>query len=214
MTTDQLHAATTRAQLCYVKAGPGSGKTYLATEAFGIIRYERYLADTRGVLGVTFARSARAELEGRVRARWGPRTLSWPNAISTFDELHRLLVRHLVFQGFITWPGGRFPSKVDDTWQDHPGATPRPGRKTRYALSLDAAGEITTIGTTSDRVAPRPCFIDPRKLLEAVRDGYCTHAEVRSVLGAVLLTPGGYPAFVAAVTACLRSRALDLCLLM
>jgi DNA helicase-2/ATP-dependent DNA helicase PcrA len=202
MTSAQLRAATTREALCYVKAGPGSGKTYLATEAFGFLRYERYLRDRRGVLGVTFARSARAELQGRVNARWGPRTAAWPNAISTFDELHRQLLRHLVFDGRIVWPSGTFPTKVDDTWQDHPGATKSPGKKTRYALSLDSWGEITTVGTTSDRVAPKPCFTDPRKLMSAVRDGYCTHAEVRNVLGAAL-RPGLYPAFAAAVTACL-----------
>lgn len=202
MTSEQLRAATTRKPLCYVKAGPGSGKTYLATEAFGFLRYERYLYDRRGVLGVTFARSARAELERRVKTRWGPRTLAWPNAISTFDELHRQLVRHLVFNGYINWPGGRFPARVDDTWQDQPGATRSPGKKTRYALSLDTGGEIATVGTTSDRVAPKPCFTDPKKLMDAVRDGYCTHAEVRSVLGAAL-TPGDYPAFLTAVMACL-----------
>ena len=54
LTMEQLRAATTRAPLCFVKAGPGSGKTFLATEAFGFIRYERYLKDPRGVAGVTF----------------------------------------------------------------------------------------------------------------------------------------------------------------
>ena len=202
MTPDQLRAATTRSRLCYVKAGPGSGKTYLATEAFGFIRHVRYLNDRRGVLGVTFARSARAELEDRVRVRWGPRSLAWPNAISTFDELHRLLLRHLVFQGYITWPGGRLPAQVHDSWQDHPGATRSPGNKMRHALSLNLGGEITTIGTASDRVAPKPCFTDAKKLMNAVASGYCTHAEIRSVLGAALQADL-YPAFVAAVVACL-----------
>lgn len=202
MTADQLRAATTREELCYVKAGPGSGKTYLATEAFGFLRYERYLSDRRGIIGVTFARSARAELARRVKSRWGPRTAAWPNAVSTFDELHRQLLRHLVYHGHIAWPSGTFPSKVDDTWQDHPGATRSPGKKTRYILTLDAEGEITTAGTTSDRVAPKPCFTDPKKLMSAVRDGYCTHAEVRNLLGPAL-TPGIHPACATAVIACL-----------
>ncbi len=202
MTSEQLIAATTRERLCYVKAGPGSGKTYLATEAFGFLRLERYRHDPRGVLGVTFARSARAELETRVKTRWGPRTAAWPNAISTFDELHRQLLRHLVFHGHIQWPSGIFPTKVDDSWQDHPGSTRSPGKKIRYALTLDDEAQIAAQGTRSDRVAPKPCFCNPKNLLSTVRDGFCTHAEVRNVLGAAL-APGLHPAFAAAVEACL-----------
>lgn len=203
MSPEQRSAATSRAALCYVKAGPGSGKTYLATEAFGFLRYKRYLNDRRGVLGVTFARSARAELQERVRTRWGARATAWPNAISTFDELHRTLLRHLVFNGYIPWPSGDLPVRVDDTWQDHPGATKSPGKKkTRFALSLDSEGLVTTVRTRSDRLAPKPCFMDATKLMSAVRDGFCTHAEIRNVLGAAL-TPGDHPAFERAVTSCL-----------
>jgi len=202
MTSDQLRAATTRKPLCYVKAGPGSGKTYLATEAFGFLRHERYLRDRRGVLGVTFARSARAELEARVRIRWGTRTVAWPNAVSTFDDIHRQLLRHLVVDNLIPWPSGTFPRKVHDSWQDHPGATRSPGKKTRYALSLTPGGTIEPVKTTSDRMAPKPCFTDPAKLLAAISDGYCTHAEVRNVLGAAL-EPGRHPKLVEAVEACL-----------
>ena len=43
-----------RAPHCYVKAGPGSGKTYLATEDVRLYHHERYRNDSRGVLGVTF----------------------------------------------------------------------------------------------------------------------------------------------------------------
>jgi DNA helicase-2/ATP-dependent DNA helicase PcrA len=203
MTPDQCRAATSRSALCYVKAGPGSGKTYLATEAFGFLRYKRYLDDRRGVLGVTFARSARSELEVRVRTRWGARSTAWPNAISTFDELHRLLLRHLVARGLIEWPSGALPVKVDDSWQDYPGATASPGKKMRYTLSTNTEGAVIAVGTASDRIAPKPCFTDSTKLLGAVRAGYCTHAEVRNVLAAAL-SPD-YPAFVAAVTGCLAA---------
>jgi DNA helicase-2/ATP-dependent DNA helicase PcrA len=184
-----------------VKAGPGSGKTYLATEGFGFLRYNRYFGDRRGVLGVTFARSARGELDARVRTRWGARSTAWPNAISTFDELHRLLLRHLVTRDLVRWPSGDFPVKVDDSWQDHPGATGSPGKKTRYTLSLDRNGEVITVATTSDRIAPKPCFTDPTMLLGAMRSGYCTHAEVRNVLAAAL-SPN-HPAFLEGVTGCL-----------
>ncbi len=202
MTPHQLRAATTRHPLCYVKAGPGSGKTYLATEAFGYLRYKRYYGDPRGVIGVTFARSARSELHNRVLRRWGRRSLAWPNAIATFDELHRQLLRHLVFHGFIDWPSGRLPLRVHDSWHDHPGSTKSPGKNTRQALTLDAEGRVTTVGTRSDLLAPKPCFLDGERLMDALADGYCTHAEVRNVLSAAL-SRRQYPAFRSAVESCL-----------
>jgi DNA helicase II / ATP-dependent DNA helicase PcrA len=194
MTSEQLRAATTTSSRCYVKAGPGSGKTYLATEAFGFLRYNRYQYDRRGVLGVTFARSARAELEARVNVRWGARAVAWPNGICTFDELHRQLLRFLVFHGHIAWPSGAFPGKVDDTWLDYPGATRKPGSKPRYTLTLNADGHVVTARTTDDRVAPKPCFVDAEPLLLAVKEGYCTHAEVRNVLGAAMRGNEPHPA--------------------
>jgi DNA helicase-2/ATP-dependent DNA helicase PcrA len=202
MTSEQLRAATTTATRCYVKAGPGSGKTYLAREAFGFLRYNRYQGDRRGVLGVTFARSARAELEARVRVRWGARAVGCPNGIYTFDELHRQLLRYLVFHGDIAWPSGAFPTEVDDTWRDFPGATSKPGSKPRYTLTLNADGHVATVRTTSDRRAPKPCFMDPEHLLLGVEAGYCTHAEVRNVLDAAI-QGNAHPALSAAVRSCL-----------
>jgi hypothetical protein len=63
---------------------------------------------------------------------------------------------------------------------------------------------VHPVGTTSDRLAPKLCFTDPKKLMSAIRDGYCTHAEVRNVLGSAL-RPSRHPAFAAAVTASLAT---------
>ena len=202
LTPEQLRAATSNSRLCYVKAGPGSGKTYLATEAYGYLRYERYRSDPRGVVGVTFARSARAELESRIRVRWGNRSVAWPNAVCTFDELHRRLLRYLVHHGLLAWPSGVFPQKIDDTWHDHPGATGSPGKKTRYRIGLDPEGKVEVFATRSERRAPKPCFVDPAALRAAVRAGYSTHAEVRNVLLAAL-DGDTYPALDGAVSRCL-----------
>jgi superfamily I DNA/RNA helicase len=54
MTPPQLRAATSDDRLCYVKAGPGSGKTFTAAEAFGYLRLVRFRDDNRGICGVTF----------------------------------------------------------------------------------------------------------------------------------------------------------------
>lgn len=70
-------------------------------------------------------------------------------------------------------------------------------------LSLDQEGRISTAATTSDHAAPKPCFTDSKQLISAIEAGYCTHAEVRSVLGAAL-DRTSHPAFSAAAIACLR----------
>ncbi len=202
LTSEQLRAATSNSPLCYVKAGPGSGKTYLATEAFGYLRYGRYRGDSRGVVGVTFARSARAELEHRIRVRWGDRSVTWPNAVCTFDELHRRLLRYLVHHGFLAWPSGAFPERIDDTWHDYPGATGSPGKKTRYRLGLSPEGALDVLPAQIERQAPKPCFVKPEALRAAVRAGFSTHAEVRNVLLAAL-DQKSYPALSDALRRCL-----------
>lgn len=70
-------------------------------------------------------------------------------------------------------------------------------------LTLDGEGVIAVARTTSDRAAPKPCFTDPAKLIDAVKAGFCTHTEVRTVLGAAL-EPLAHPAFSEAITSCLR----------
>src|ERR1700728_4861294 len=115
MTGPQLRPATSNDRLCYIHAGPGSGKTFVATQAFGYLRLIRYRTDRRGICGVTFARSARRELLSRVRTRWGSQIAGWPNAIITFDELHRRLLRYLIDRRHLEWPGGSLPEVPEDS---------------------------------------------------------------------------------------------------
>ncbi len=187
MTSPQLRAATSNDQLCYVKAGPGSGKTFTAVEAFGYLRFVRYRSDQRGICGVTFARSARRELITRVGQRWGPRVVQWPNAICTFDELHRRIVRFLIQRTLIDWPGGALPEHPEDSWATHPDATPKPGSRPRLRLGLGKDGririfKIKTTSPTSQHRAPNPVFVDKAKFSDALESGRCTHTDVRNVL--------------------------------
>lgn len=206
MTLEQLRAATSRHPRLYVRAGPGSGKTFMATEAFGHLRHVRFADDPRGVLGVTFARSARRELETRVARRWGSRAVRTPNGIHTFDDLHRRLVHYLIAEGLIEWPGGAAPTRIDDSWNQHEDSTNRLKNKDRCVLSLDDEG-LVSIGTTRSNItAPSPCFTDERKYLEALSDGICTHAEIRSVLSAAL-DDVRYPTFNRAMRTCLAGGA-------
>ena len=201
----QLRAATTRHQLTYVKAGPGSGKTYLATESFGYLRLVRHRGDPRGVVGITFARSARSELAERVRLRWGRRVRSWPNGVWTFDELNRQLLTHLCHKGILAWPGDRAPLKVEDSWESYEGATTRPGQKPRMFLTLDDEGNVVPRQTRDKRIAPSPVFTDASKFVNALKDGQCTHNEIRGVLGAAV-DASRHPAYNVAIREFMATR--------
>lgn len=202
LTVEQLRAATSLADRLYVRAGPGSGKTFTAAEAFGFLRYVRYVDDPRGVIGVTFARSARRELESRVATRWGRRAVCTPNGVHTFDDLHRRLIRYLVAEGLIDWPGGQPPIRVDDSWSQHDHATRSVGARARCYLTLDLEGRIAIATTRSNTVAPRPCFLDAARYRAALTAGNCTHAEIRSVLSSAV-DDTQYPTFNVAIRDCL-----------
>lgn len=114
LTSEQHAAAFSRAERLYINAAPGSGKTTVAAERFGLQRWERG-ADARRVLGLSFTRSASAELAGRIRRRWGPVALRWPHAIMTIDALHCEILTYLLRSGAINWPGGATDLTVLDT---------------------------------------------------------------------------------------------------
>lgn len=205
MTAPQLRAATSDHQLCYVKAGPGSGKTFTAGESFGYLRLIRYGNDPRGICGVTFARSARNELATRVRRRWGERLVQWPNLVCTFDEVHRRLLRYLIHHGLIVWPGGgTVPDTPDDSWVTHPDANARPGKtRKRYRVGLDEGGVLAILETRDVRRAPAPAFLDEDRLRSALESGRCTHTDVRNVLSDAV-DESRHPAFNQAIRECLK----------
>lgn len=184
LTVGQLAAATSRSRVTYVRAGPGAGKTHLCAEAYGHSRFLRHRRETRGVVAVTFARSARRELRNRIRRYWGPRSLGMPNAVCTFDELHRRLLRHLVQEGLVHWPGGILPGRVIDRWppESRAKSTVTKGRERCYAW-LDAATSEVIFRTETQRTrrTPTPVFVDGEDLLRALEIEF-THADVRNVL--------------------------------
>lgn len=203
MTSPQLRAATSNDLLCYVKAGPGSGKTFTAAEAFGYLRFVRHRSDQRGICGTTFARSARRELANRIRCRWGPNATRWPNAICTFDEVHRRLVRYIVGNGLLEWPGGKVPNEPEDSWATHPDASSKPGTKTRYRTGLDEEGRFCIVSTSDRNRAPAPVFIAPDRLKSALSAGRCTHSDIRNILHDIIDRPAMYPILESAIKDCL-----------
>lgn len=200
----QLRAATSSDRLCYVKAGPGSGKTFTAAEAIGYLSLVRYRDDPRGICGVTFARSARRELTTRIQRRWGSRYVQWPNLVGTFDEIHRRLLRYLIHRGLLEWPGGgTVPDVPEDTWASQPNARASVRSvQRRFRLALDDEGVLVTRETRALHQAPNPAFIDGDELWGAIASGHCTHTDVRNVMGDAV-DEGRHPMFNQAFRECL-----------
>lgn len=183
LTSEQRAAAFSRTERLYINAAPGSGKTAVAAERFGLQRWERG-ADARRILGLSFTRSASAELAGRIRQRWGEVALRWPHAVMTIDALHCEILTYLLRTGAITWPGGATELTVLDTWRGQRGA--------RWLTeSKDYRRQTTLQGT---RVASRGLmvtrsgyhFSKAADFDSHLAQGRCTHDDVRHLVLAAL----------------------------
>lgn len=186
LTAEQLPVTTSKAPLTFVKAAPGSGKTFMSVERFGWLRYHHLAHETRGIAAVSFARSASTELRNRIGARWGPAALSWPSFVSTFDELHRIVLRFLLAQSHIRWPGDHISLKVYETWRRFPNAKQQGRDHKPLRATVDPSGSVEAVPLGS-WPKPKAYFIDPAHYLGQLARGTCTHDEVRSVLASVLL---------------------------
>jgi DNA helicase-2/ATP-dependent DNA helicase PcrA len=168
-----------------VIAAPGSGKTFMAVERFGVLRFNHHEHDHRGIAAVSFARSASEELLVRIRRRWGGQAVRWPNRVSTFDELHRSVLRHLLGLELLTWPNGHVNLRVKDSWGRTPGSAARVGKgKPWLTIGIDN-GKICIVERTG---GPRPgvVFVKRKPYEEQLGAGICTHDEVRAALAAAL----------------------------
>lgn len=114
LTDAQALAAATPDRLINVVSAPGSGKTTIAAERYGYLRYQA--GDLRGVLGLTFNRAAAAELRERITHRWGTNCIRPAHRVVTFDHLHVDLLIHLIKEKIITWQGVNTDS---DRHDDH-----------------------------------------------------------------------------------------------
>jgi DNA helicase-2/ATP-dependent DNA helicase PcrA len=65
LTPEQLLTAASPHRLVYVEAFPGSGKTTVSQQRFGLHRFAR-TTDHRAVVAVSFTRSATEEIRNRV----------------------------------------------------------------------------------------------------------------------------------------------------
>ena len=105
-------------------AAPGSGKTFMAAERFGVLRCGHHSVDHRGIAAVSFARSASEDLQVRIPRCWGGDAVRWPNRVSTFDDLHRSVIRHLLGRGLLDMAeSSRQTARSQDSWRRTPRST-------------------------------------------------------------------------------------------
>ncbi|MGW4728695.1 UvrD-helicase domain-containing protein [Streptomyces shenzhenensis] len=188
LTGEQLIAAATPYRRVYIEAAPGSGKTTVAAQRFGIQRFHG--GDQRAVLAVSFTRSATAELRDRVLRQWGPDVLAWPHRIVTLDTVVCDLLGYLLDTGHICWPSGHRSLTVIDSW---PVQLPTKWSRIEPVVALDGDQVVVQTLRRSTQ-ANRPSRQD---VAAALAEGFCTHQDARTLLEAALALEGARDAVLA-----------------
>lgn len=186
LTKEQLIAAGTPMRLVYIEASPGSGKTTVAAQRFGLQRYTARLTDVgaadQAVVAVSFTRSATWELRQRTRQSWGPSALYWPHRVVTLDTLIYSLLEYLLETGQIRWPGGHRHLDVRDSWK-----VIAEYLRIRGIAGLNLDGRQLTVWR--GYAANSAIRVNPQQYQAAIEAGICTHQEVRDVLSLAIEHP-------------------------
>lgn len=182
LTNAQALAAAATDRLVHVISAPGSGKTTIAAERYGYLRYQA--GDLRGVLGLTFNRAAAAELRQRIDLRWGTNCIRPAHRVVTFDHLHVDLLTRLLNKGKLMWPEGITTLDVRDDYRGLKGFRfLKDGGYKRYA-NLDANRSVVS----SSQIVGNPSMgigrIDHHQAI--LSSGIVSHEDVRSILQAAM----------------------------
>ena len=189
-----------------IVSAPGSGKTTVAAERFGYLRHKPTM-DRRGVIGISFTRSAAAELSSRIMSRWGSSALCFPHIVSTFDEFHVRLLHNLLAAGGIRWPAGLTELTVIDEYRGLPGFRWLAAGGYRRAALVNANREVYS---GSVRVTqPRSGIGNVSQHREHLSNGIVSHEDVRSVLLSAFGDPGLVTWIEAWIKACYRALIID-----
>lgn len=178
LTDAQVLAAAAPDRLVNIISAPGSGKTTIAAERYGYLRYQA--SDLRGVLGLTFNRAAATELRERINRRWGANCIRPAHRVITFDHLHVDILTHLLSEGQLTWPRGITTLEVCDDYRGLAGFRfLKDGGYKRFA-SVDNNRFVVS---GSQKVGT-PCMgIGSKRDHQAVlNSGIVSHEDVRSIL--------------------------------
>jgi DNA helicase-2/ATP-dependent DNA helicase PcrA len=203
LTGEQLRAVGSPAPRLFLEAAPGSGKTTVAAHRFALQRYDRgYQSDPRGVIAVSFTRSATWELWTRVQRWWGSGAVRIPHRIVTLDTLICDLVHAILAKGLIVWPGQHVTLNVADTWK----TLTDTGFSDRVTVVSMRAGQVLMSVESAEARALRPVA---GQVLQKVAEGICTHEEVRAVLEHSLQQPALRDALAEYLAATTRALIVD-----
>ncbi|MFG3558316.1 UvrD-helicase domain-containing protein [Micromonospora sp. NPDC047557] len=176
LTGEQLRAAAAVEPGVFIEAAPGSGKTTVAAERFGYLRY-RDPGEPRATVALSFTRAATAELRRPIVRTWGVDPLRGPHRVVTIDTFLQKLLTFLLRAGHLRWPGGHTDLTVRDAWDNtyaHNFA--------RYQPVLALSGRDIVVSSV---FSPRPrSHIDNEPFTKEISGGVCTHDDVRTVLTA------------------------------
>lgn len=179
LTDEQLLAAGTRSPAAFIEAGPGTGKTSVSAHRFAAHRFDPAGDPSRSVLAVSFTRAATSTLRRRVQRLWGPAATTPPHRIVTLDTLIGDLLHDLLREGVIVWPNGHTELDVHDSWSSFSGSS---FNRTAYEVNL--IGNRVDVQRTWVP-ANRPA-IPATEIVPRLREGTCTHDDVRTVLRAAI----------------------------
>ncbi|WP_159813739.1 UvrD-helicase domain-containing protein [Actinomyces sp. zg328] len=178
LTNAQALAAAATDRLVNVISAPGSGKTTIAAERYGYLRYQP--GDLRGVVGLTFNRAAAAELRHRIELRWGSKCITTPHHVVTFDQLHVDLLTFLLREERITWPNKTTKLDVCDDYRAYTGFRfLTDGDCKRFACLDNNNCVVSRRRKVTKPEAGISKFADHQTILDA---GTVSHEDVRSIL--------------------------------
>lgn len=186
LTPEQASVACSPASRLLVVASPGCGKTTIAAERFGFHRYSTD-ADRRRCVGLSFTRAATAELQRRIRGRWGPSALAWPHRTMTLDALHVSLLEWLLRSGLLQWPNGHRSLAVEDSWRGWKGSRRLTDRQ--YAAQPAIRNGAVQVVSARHRGIPVTRIGKVSDLREHFAAGRCSHLEAREVLAVAITDP-------------------------
>jgi DNA helicase-2/ATP-dependent DNA helicase PcrA len=190
LTDEQRLAAATSRENVFIEAGPGTGKTTVSAQRFGVQRFASTSRhDPRAVVAVSFTRAATHNLRRRVQRLWGPASLRWPHRIVTLDTIMCDLVHDLLCMELVVWPNskalwpdGNITLDVRDSWASCGGTV-----STRSIYTLTLADRHVTI---HEDFAPNWASRVPAvAVVPLMRQGICTHQDIRDILALALRDP-------------------------
>lgn len=177
----QLLAAANEHHCVFIEAIPGSGKTVVAVERFGIARYVG--DDERGVLAIAFNVAAVALLKSRIQDRWGSACLSFPHNVCTFDRAYRELIHFLILHKHISWSSSYVELDVREDYRDCPGY--RDDVNVSFRLSLDSSHKIIVVRERANGGRSSSGFESLDAMWDIVRFGVISYDDLHSLIDCV-----------------------------